>query len=64
MQNKTLKVMSIISLVITVLALLCLLSFDTYTDYSSAIGWGDLLALWSIAFSITVLVQSKNKEIK
>ena len=59
---KTLKVMSIVSLVLTVLAMACMVAWQD-SDPASAVGWGFILAIWSIAFSITVLVTSVTHKI-
>jgi len=58
---KTLKVMSIISLVFSGISFLCLVGYDNYYQYEIAIGWGILLAFWTIAYSIVGLVQSRKK---
>ena len=54
----TLKVMSIISYVITAIALLCLVAFNNDYEYVSAVGWGIILAFWSIGYTVTVHVQA------
>lgn len=55
---KTLKVMSIISYVITGLSFICLVAWDNDYDYESAIGWGVILAFWTLAYTITTHVQA------
>lgn len=64
---KTLKVMSIISLVITGFAMIAFYKSEEIVSFDTAWGWATILALWSVAFSIVVLVQAKktqNKKIK
>jgi hypothetical protein len=56
----TLKVMSIISLVITAMSLICILAFQT-SDTNAAIGWGIIMCVWCIAYSIVGLVKSLSK---
>jgi hypothetical protein len=58
---RTLKIMSIISLVITAIGFLCMISFCNEYDYEAGIGWGMIVALYTIAFSIVVLVKSYSK---
>ena len=60
---KTLKVMSIIGLVFATLCLFCIVAFNNPYDFEASVGWGVYLFLWTVAFSIVVLVQAgKNKK--
>jgi len=58
---KTLKVMGIVGLIIAVLSWLCMATF-TESDVQAALGWGYINILYSIAFSIVAIVQSKKIE--
>ena len=59
---KTLKVMSIITMVITGITVMVLAVSNNVYDYEGAIGWGWILSLWCVAYSIVGVVQaSKNR---
>jgi hypothetical protein len=55
---KTLKVMSIIGMVLSAFSFMFMSWFNNAVDYEAAIGWGVIMVLWTIAFSVVVLVQS------
>jgi len=59
---RTLKVMSIVGMAIALLGLVCMVGFNNPYDYDAAIGWGILVTLYFIAFSIVTLVQSVKKK--
>lgn len=61
---KTLKVMSIIGLLLSIIVFLGLFLFNTPDDYEHAIGWGMVLATWTVAQSIVSLVYAIEKKEK
>ena len=61
---KTLKVMSFIGLLLSVLAIVGMFLFNNTDDYEHAIGWGMVLATWTVAQSIVSLVYSIEKKEK
>jgi hypothetical protein len=59
----TLKVMSIIGLVWYALLLFCILSMET-TDVEEALGYGLLVIIYAIPYSIVGLVQANKQKKK
>ena len=52
--------MSIIGLSMAGLSFICISAFGNPVDYESAMGWGYFSVFYLIAFSIVVLIKSKN----
>ena len=61
---KTVKVMGIIGIVMSIFSLFCLAGWNNPYDYESAIGWGIIIALYALAYSIVGVVQGSKKKSK
>ena len=58
----TIKVMGIIGIILSAIGFLCMCAYNNKYDYEAAIGWGVIVVLYLLAYSIVGIVQAGSKK--